>query len=40
VTLHRMNNIKIVSAQQANIAYNYKITYAEQQQAIWGQEHY
>jgi hypothetical protein len=35
-----MNNIKIVSAQQAKIAYNYKITYAAQQQAIWGPGHY
>jgi hypothetical protein len=35
--MHRINNNKIVSAQQATIAYNYKITYAAQQQAIWEQ---
>jgi len=33
-----MNNIKIVSAQQAKIAYNCKITFAAQLQGIRGQD--
>jgi hypothetical protein len=32
-----MNNVKVVSAKQAKIAYKLKITYAAQQQAVRGQ---
>ena len=38
VTAHRMNNFKIVSAQQAKIAYSIKTSYTAQQHAIWGQD--
>jgi len=36
--MHRINSIKMVSAQQGKIAYNYKITYTSQQQAMQGQD--